>query len=99
MTPLPSFDKIGEEHVGQYRRFVLRAAEALPRSTEGAGAHAGGRLVWALNTHATPFWIASVAVCVLLGRIRSPRLAWIGGTLLVIGLTALGNEIMTFSVV
>jgi hypothetical protein len=57
----------------------------------------------ALNTLATPFWIASVAVYVLLGRIRSPRLAWIGGTLLVIGLTALatnlGTEIMTYSMV
>jgi hypothetical protein len=57
----------------------------------------------ALNTLATPFWIASVAVYVLLGRIRSPRLAWIGGALLVVGLTALatnlGTEIMTFSMV
>jgi hypothetical protein len=57
----------------------------------------------ALNTLATPFWIASVAVYVLLGRIRSPRLAWIGGTLLVGGLTGLatnlGTEIMTYSMV
>jgi hypothetical protein len=57
----------------------------------------------ALNTLATPFWIAGVAVYVLLGRIRSPRLAWIGGTLLVVGLTGLatnhGTEIMTYSMV
>jgi hypothetical protein len=57
----------------------------------------------ALNILAAPLWIASVAVYVLLGRIRSPRLAWIGGTLLVIGLSALatnlGTEIMTFSMV
>jgi hypothetical protein len=55
----------------------------------------------ALNTLATPFWIAGVAAYVLLGRIRSPRLAWIGGTLLMVGLTGLatnhGTEIMTFA--
>ncbi|MGI8457651.1 MAG: hypothetical protein ACR2LI_06030 [Propionibacteriaceae bacterium] len=46
-----------------------------------------------------PFWIASVAVYVLLGRSRSPRLAWTGGALLVVGFTMLaanlGTEIMT----
>jgi hypothetical protein len=46
-----------------------------------------------------PFWIASVAVYILLGRSRSPRLAWTGGALLVAGLTMLatnlGTEIMT----
>ena len=46
-----------------------------------------------------PFWIASVAVYVLLGRNRSPRLAWTGGALLVVGFTMLaanlGTEIMT----
>ncbi|MDQ1483556.1 MAG: hypothetical protein QOF35_1632 [Actinomycetota bacterium] len=53
----------------------------------------------ALNVLATPFWIGGIAVYVLLGRARSPRLAWTGGTLLVAGLTALaanlGTEIMT----
>jgi hypothetical protein len=43
-----------------------------------------------LNLLATPFLIASVAVYVLLGRVRSPRLAWTGGALLVTGLVALG---------
>jgi hypothetical protein len=46
-----------------------------------------------------PFWIASVAVYVLIGRSRSPRLAWTGGALLVMGFTMLaanlGTEIMT----
>jgi hypothetical protein len=46
-----------------------------------------------------PFWIASIAVYVLLGRSRSPRLAWTGGALLVVGFTMLaaniGTEIMT----
>jgi hypothetical protein len=46
-----------------------------------------------------PFWIAGVAVYVLLGRVHSPRLAWTGGALLVAGLTMLatnlGTEIMT----
>jgi hypothetical protein len=46
-----------------------------------------------------PFWIASVAVYVMLGRSRSPRLAWTGGVLLVVGFTMLaanlGTEIMT----
>lgn len=46
-----------------------------------------------------PFWIASIAVYVLLGRRRSPRLAWTGGALLVFGFTMLaanlGTEIMT----
>jgi hypothetical protein len=49
----------------------------------------------ALNVLATPFWIASVPVYVLLGRTRSPRLAWVGGTLLVAGLTALGTNLGT----
>jgi hypothetical protein len=46
-----------------------------------------------------PFWIASIAVYVLLARSRSPRLAWTGGTLLVVGFSMLaanmGTEIMT----
>jgi hypothetical protein len=46
-----------------------------------------------------PFWIGSVAVYVLLGCGRSPRLAWTGGALLVVGFTMLaaniGTEIMT----
>jgi hypothetical protein len=46
-----------------------------------------------------PFWIASAAVYVQLGRSRSPRLAWTGGALLVVGFTMLaaniGTEIMT----
>jgi hypothetical protein len=46
-----------------------------------------------------PFWIASVTVYVMLGRSRSPRLAWTGGALLVVGFTMLaaniGTEIMT----
>jgi hypothetical protein len=46
-----------------------------------------------------PFWMASIAVYVLLGRSRSPRLAWTGGALLVVGFTMLaaniGTEIMT----
>ena len=46
-----------------------------------------------------PFWIASIAVYVLLGRNHSPRLAWTGGALLVVGFTMLaanlGTEIMT----
>jgi hypothetical protein len=46
-----------------------------------------------------PFWLASSAVYVLLGRSRSPRLAWTGGALLVVGFTMLaanlGTEIMT----
>jgi hypothetical protein len=57
----------------------------------------------ALMVLGMPFWIASVAVYVLLGRIRSPRLAWIGGGLLVAGLTGLatnlGTEVMTSSLV
>jgi hypothetical protein len=60
-------------------------------------------LALALNVLATPFWIASVAVYVFLGRARSPRLAWTGGALLVAGLTALatnmGTEVMTSSLV
>ena len=43
MTPPPSFDKIGEEYVPSDRRPVAGAAEAAPRSTAGAGAHANAR--------------------------------------------------------
>ena len=44
MTPPPSFDKIGEEYVRQIVDLSPGAAQALPRSTATAGAHAGGRL-------------------------------------------------------
>ena len=80
-------------------------AELDPAATYRLVAAGAGRLdvSLALYTIATPFWIAGVAVYVLLGRIRSPRLAWSGGTLLVVGLTALatniGTEIMTSSMV
>jgi hypothetical protein len=53
----------------------------------------------ALMVLGTPFWIAGIAVYVFLGRGRSPRLAWTGGILLTVGLTALatnlGTEVMT----
>jgi hypothetical protein len=46
-----------------------------------------------------PFWIGSIAVYVMLGRSRSPRLAWTGGALLMAGFTMLaantGTGIMT----
>jgi len=46
-----------------------------------------------------PFWIGSIAVYVMLGRSRSPLLAWTGGALLMAGFTMLaantGTEIMT----
>ena len=45
MTPPPSFDEIGEEYVRQICRPVPRAAEAVPRTAAGAGAHARARLV------------------------------------------------------
>jgi hypothetical protein len=44
MTPPPSFDKIGMEYVRQIVDLSPGAAQALPRSTATAGAHAGGRL-------------------------------------------------------
>src|SRR3954454_23271658 len=50
---------------------------------------------------AMPFLVGGVAVYVLLGRRRSPRLAWIGGWLMglgLIGLTALqGWELLAYS--
>lgn len=57
----------------------------------------------ALNILSIPFWIASAAVYVMLGRPRSPRLAWIGGSLLMGGMAALaanlGTEVMTSALV
>lgn len=48
-----------------------------------------------LNVLSIPFWIASVAVYVMLGRTRSPGIAWIGGSLLVGGLAALAANLGT----
>jgi hypothetical protein len=44
MTPPPSFDEIGEEYVRQIVDLSPGQRKALPRSTAGAGAHAGPRL-------------------------------------------------------
>lgn len=50
---------------------------------------------------AMPFLIGAVVVYVMLGRQRSPRLAWIGGVLLgagLVGLTAIqGSEVLAFT--
>jgi hypothetical protein len=45
LTRPPRFDEIGEEYVRQIVRPLTRAAEAVPRTAAGAGAHAGARLV------------------------------------------------------
>src|SRR3978361_1593946 len=67
-------------------------------SSVGAGA-VRPDLSAALFILGLPFWIAIIAVYVLLGRGRSPRLAWTGGALLVVGFPMLaanlGTEIMT----
>jgi hypothetical protein len=55
-----------------------------------------------LDVLAMPFLVGGVAVYVLLGRQRSPRLAWIGGWLMAVGLielTALqGWEVLAYSI-
>jgi hypothetical protein len=54
-----------------------------------------------LNVLAMPFLIGGAAVYVLLGRRRSPRLAWTGGLLLAGGLvllaTMMGREVVTYA--
>jgi hypothetical protein len=52
---------------------------------------------------AMPFLIASAAVYIMLGRKRSPRLAWIAGIALAAGLVGLavlqGWEILSYNLV
>jgi hypothetical protein len=62
-----------------------------------------GQLSKMFDVLAMPFLIASAAVYIMLGRKRSPRLAWIAGTALAAGLVGLavlqGWEILSYNLV
>src|SRR4051812_4017930 len=75
----------------QAAAWLVPQEEGLTASLAEAAANpARSRVVELLITLAVPFLVGGVAVYVLLGWRRSPRLAWTGGVLFAVGLIELG---------